>query len=150
MATNLDGNLRHCFPGLRDTPYSITSPSDNRYNCIAWAAGDASRWWEPDPMGLYYWPPGAPRAYSLQAFKEAFRVLGFEEGGTTEPGPLATEIAIYSKGERPTHAARHVSDERWSSKLGRSVDIEHELLALCGDAYGAVALFMKRPPPPDR
>jgi hypothetical protein len=101
-------------------------------------------------MGLYYWPPGAPRAYSLQAYKEAFRALGFEEGGTAEPRLAATEVAIYAKGERPTHAARHVSGERWSSKLGRSVDIEHELEALCGDAYGAIVVFMRKRRPPGR
>ncbi len=26
------------FPGLRGQPYQITSPSDGRYNCIAFAA----------------------------------------------------------------------------------------------------------------
>ena len=31
--------LEVAFPGLCDTPYQITSPADDNYNCIAWAAG---------------------------------------------------------------------------------------------------------------
>ena len=37
------------FPGLRNSAYRVTSPAARDYNCIAWAAGDATRWWWPDP-----------------------------------------------------------------------------------------------------
>jgi hypothetical protein len=33
---------------------------------------------------------------------------------------------------------------RWTSKLGNAEDIEHELRALEGEIYGAVALILKR------
>ena len=42
------------FPGLVRTGYRVTSPPDNLYNCIAWAAGDiienrpALSRWHPD------------------------------------------------------------------------------------------------------
>jgi hypothetical protein len=29
-----------------------------RYNCYAFAAGENSKRWEPDPSGQCYWPPG--------------------------------------------------------------------------------------------
>ena len=45
----------------------------------------------------------------------------------------------------PTHAARQLTDGRWTSKLGASVDIEHSLRDLEGDQYGRVALVLRRP-----
>jgi hypothetical protein len=41
--------LESLFPNLRADPYAVTSPASTVYNCIAWAAGDNTRWWEPDP-----------------------------------------------------------------------------------------------------
>jgi hypothetical protein len=60
-----------------------------------------------------------------------------------EPG--LEKIAIFAKGGRPTHAARQLGSGRWTSKLGRAEDIEHDLRALEGEAYGAVAFFLQRP-----
>ena len=58
------------------------------------------------------------------------------------------KIAIYVKDGIPTHAARQLGDGRWTSKLGKYEDIEHDSLdALNGDGYGEygrVALFMSR------
>ena len=45
----------------------------------------------------------------------------------------------------PTHAARQLASGLWTSKLGHSEDIEHDLRALEGDTYGMVALLLKRP-----
>ena len=70
--------LESLFPRLRGVQYEITSPAQPDYNCIAWAAGDDSRWWEPDAFGLYHWPEDVPRQYTLEAFTQAFRILGFE------------------------------------------------------------------------
>jgi hypothetical protein len=44
-------SLEDMFPGLRGQPYEITSPRELRYNCIAFIAGDTSRWCWPDPTG---------------------------------------------------------------------------------------------------
>jgi hypothetical protein len=36
-------DLEQSFPGLRTGHYQVTSPADNTYNCVAWAAHDAAR-----------------------------------------------------------------------------------------------------------
>jgi hypothetical protein len=45
----------------------------------------------------------------------------------------------------PTHVARQLPNGRWTSKLGRAEDIEHDLHDLEGDLYGAAMLVLKRP-----
>ena len=43
------------------------------------------------------------------------------------------------------HAARQLSDGRWTSKLGELVDIEHPDLAdVAGGIYGQPNLYMER------
>jgi hypothetical protein len=49
--------LEAVFPGLVGKEYQITSPRDEVYNCIAWAAGVTNDWWWPDKAGQGYWPP---------------------------------------------------------------------------------------------
>jgi hypothetical protein len=49
----------------------------------------------------------------------------------------------------PTHAARQLRSGAWTSKLGISEDVEHELRALEGEIYGVVALILTRPIPID-
>ena len=51
------------FPGLRGTPYRITSPRDRTYNCIAWAVGDTRDYWWPGDPQRTYWPVDIPRLY---------------------------------------------------------------------------------------
>jgi hypothetical protein len=54
--------LERIFPRLKTADYPVTSPLDRGYNCMAWAVGDASRWWWPeDDPNDGYWPPGVPR-----------------------------------------------------------------------------------------
>jgi hypothetical protein len=49
----------------------------------------------------------------------------------------------------PTHAARQVAADRWTSKLGELEDIEHSLRDLEGAVYGSVVQIMKRAVPTD-
>jgi hypothetical protein len=67
VSAELDG----AFPSLAADGYVVASPKTHSYNCIAWAAGDASRWWEPgiDWSG----PPGD----SLAALASLFAALGY-------------------------------------------------------------------------
>jgi hypothetical protein len=68
------------FPGLCGTGYQVTSPRDEIYNCIAWAAGDSTKWWWPDLRGnpdSSHWPAGVPRLETVEAFREAFATLGY-------------------------------------------------------------------------
>lgn len=137
--------LEESFPGLTKHGYSQESPYDPGYNCIAWAAGDSSRVWWPEPGGDGYWPPRITREETLDAFIEAFRSLGYEPCGHGRPERRCEKIAIFvSKAGSPTHAARQLTSGRWASKMGKSVDIEHHLLALRGDEYGEVGQYMKR------
>lgn len=137
--------LEAVFPNLQGSSYGITSPATPDYNCIAWAAGDTARWWWPNPL-FSYWPQGAPLEETLAAFVQAFATLGFIpcDDDTVESGFEKIAIYVNSQG-KPTHAARQLPNGRWSSKLGKQVDIEHSLVGLTNSEYGSVARILKRP-----
>jgi hypothetical protein len=139
--------LEELFPGLTGSSYLVTSPSDNDYNCIAWAAGQTSAWWWPgQDAAKEYWPPGVPRARTRDAFAAAFALLGYTECDDEAPEEGFEKIAVFVDTEgQPTHAARQLPGGRWTSKLGRAEDIEHTLRDLEGNLYGRVTLIMKRP-----
>lgn len=104
----------------------LTSFPTISYNCIAWAAGEDQRWWEPDPAGVGYWPPGVERQMTLDAYVAAYKSIGFSEcsDGTLEEG--YEKVVLYTRSGRPTHAARQLSDGSWTSKLGRAEDVQHD------------------------
>lgn len=137
--------LESLFPGLALSPYRVTSPKDRVYDCIAWAAGDVTKWWWPDFAGQEFWPAGVARDETLDAFRDAFRAMGFAECDADADEVGYEKVAIYADQGFPTHAARQLASGRWSSKLGALEDVEHELQALVGTEYGAVAQVMKRP-----
>jgi hypothetical protein len=74
------------FPRLGSTGFKVTSPATPRYNCIAWAAGDQSRWWWPTLP--YWWPPQVPREDTVEAFVRVYAMLGYTpcQDGTLEAG----------------------------------------------------------------
>ena len=125
-----------------------TSPIDIKYNCIAWAAGDDKNWWEPDPADIYYWPPSAPRELTLRAYKLAFESLGYIECDYGEIEDGFDKVVLFQKGLMPTHAAKQIVSGphagKWSSKLGKNIDIIHELNGVSGESYGEPAIIMKR------
>lgn len=124
----------------------MTSPSTAEYNCIAGAAGDTERWWWPISGSFAYWPLNIPLQETLEAFIEAFAVLGYSPCEDTEFEEGHEKIALYvDNSGKPTHAARQLSNGRWTSKLGKGQDIEHELDGLNGSGYGTVAQVLKRP-----
>ncbi|HEY1379697.1 MAG TPA: hypothetical protein VGF55_23035 [Gemmataceae bacterium] len=136
------------FPGLQTSPYRVTSPATRDYNCVAWAAGDTANWWWPDPdleNDAAFWPPGVPREETVAAFAAAFAILGYSPAQGEELEPGFEKVALLASGDVPTHAARQLPNGRWTSKLGRREDIEHDLHAVSGEAYGAVVLVLKRP-----
>ena len=142
--------LEQLFSGLAGSAYRITSPRDRDYNCIAWAVGDTRNWWWPSAnVGKEYWPAGVRRERTRDAFVTAFASVGYAicEGEWPEMG--YEKIALFADADgRPTHAARQLPNGRWSSKLGKMEDIEHDLHALEGTLYGSVALIMKWTVPP--
>ncbi len=135
------------FPGLRTTPFRVTSLADHRYNCIGWAANDASNWWWPfGDTPPVVWPAAAARELTLAAFIAAFHTLGYVAGADESLEPGLEKVALFADpAGTPTHAARQLPSGQWTSKLGQGEDIEHELRALEGEIYGAVALILKRP-----
>jgi hypothetical protein len=141
--------LEELFPGLAGSSYQITSPPDNDYNCIAWAAGDARNWWWPGrDVNKEYWPPGVPRERTLHAFVAAFASLGYQVCEGEGPEADYEKLALFADADgKPTHAARQLPRGRWSSKLGKGEDIEHELHDLEGAVYGSIVLLMRRPIP---
>jgi len=142
----VNGDLTKIFPQLTHLPYSITSPSTPEYNCIAWAAGETERWWWPVAGPFAYWPPNIPLQETLDAFINAFGTLGFIpcKDPLVERG--YEKIALYvDENGKPTHAARQLPNGRWTSKLGKGQDIEHELAGLTDSLYGSVAKILKRP-----
>ncbi len=144
-------DIERAFPGLRGSSWKITSPPDEQYNCIAWAAGDDERWWWPiswlggKPLGGSFWPDGVG-AETVESFKHAFETLGYEvcPDDVLERG--FEKVAIYMNAAgSPTHAARQLPDGSWTSKLGQSHDIGHpDAASITGNAYGQVAIYMRR------
>jgi hypothetical protein len=125
----------------------VTSPPTLDYNCVAWVAGDTTRWWWPDPDAhndTSYWPPGVSEEETVEAFAAAFTTLGYAPASDDALEPGFEKLALFAAGGTPTHLARQLPNGRWTSKLGRREDIEHELQALCGDIYGKVVLVMRR------
>ena len=141
------GRIEAAFPGLRSSPFHVTSPATREYNCIAWAAGDAARWWwpDPDPDAAAFWPPGVPVLETLDALVAAFATLGYAPCLDEQPESGFEKVALFADAGAPTHAARQLPGGRWTSKLGLCEDIEHDLHAVSGDLYGTVALLLKRP-----
>jgi hypothetical protein len=132
------------FPGLDDCEWAITSPEAITYNCISWAVDDPRRrWWEPVPST--YWPPGAPREATIEAYQKAFESEGFAVCGNAALESGLEKVALYAIGTEPAHAARQLPTGSWTSKIGTVDDIEHETLeALEGEDYGRVVLIMER------
>jgi hypothetical protein len=82
-------HIKAMFPRLADFPFRVTSERDQAYNCIAWAAGVThQRWWPLENPDEAYWPEGAPRARTIDAFYTAFATLGYSAcfGDEMAPG----------------------------------------------------------------
>lgn len=143
MASTLDlrAALISVFPGLANTQFEVTSPVDEDYNCIAWAAGEQDFWWWPGR----FWPKDVPPAETRLAFIKAFATKGYEECDGPELEAGYEKICLYEKLGRPKHAARQLQNGIWTSKLGMENDISHELEGLSGKQYGKPVLFMRRP-----
>jgi hypothetical protein len=136
-------------PRLTASNCSITSPILNRYNCIAWAAGDNKRNWWPDLDGFGYWPPGCTRALTTAAFIQAFGTLGYLpcRDGLLEANNQ--KVAIFATrglmGNVPTHAALQLPDGTWTSKMGPLEDICHQNVdGVGGPVYGDVICYLAR------
>lgn len=148
----MNGRLPAIFPGLAAGGFRETSPATSTYNCIAWAAARSDQWWEPDPHLQFFWPDGIGRQYTLPAYIAAYESVGFRICPSGELEIFFEKIVVFVDGNGvPKHAARQLDTGKWTSKLGRDVDIEHaNPLALSGQLYGQPSCFLRRPRRLDR
>jgi hypothetical protein len=130
------------FPNSDYDKFNITSNKDRKYNCVAWAAGSSDKWWWP--VEGAYWPLNARREISINAFVEMFEMLGYElcKNENFEIG--FEKIIIYASNDKPTHVSRQISEEKWTSKLGESFDIQHTINSMANGLYGNIVRFMKK------
>ena len=136
--------LNSNFPNLSKENAKITSPKDPDYNCIAHAAGESSEWWWPSDVD--YWPRNVARECTKESFCKAFGTLGFQEHKGLLPDNGYDVVALYAIHDVPTHMARRLDDGKWTSKLGRSEDIEHNDVGdIEGPLYGRAVLYLIRP-----
>ena len=131
------------FPNFNGNNYRVTSDIDPRYNCIAWAYGEDSKWF--GPMKGRYWPANVTREETIGAFIELFASIRYCHCDNQLFEPGYEKVAIYLLNGIPTHAARQLPTGKWTSKLGISIDIEHDSPdVLNGPQYGTASIFMKR------
>lgn len=135
------------FPWLQPGNHDKTSPSDFKYNCIAWAAGDDTQWWDAGA----YWPISpSPDAIYIGALQRVFEEKGFEVVGEAVYEDGFDTVALYADAIGMwKHAARLLPDGTWTSKMGESYDIWHaDEFSVSGPAYGEPVVYMRRPTPP--
>ena len=132
------------FPYSQIHPFEETSQASPTYNCIAWAADDSTRWYEPDPLGIGYWPPSVPREYTHDSLVKVFESLGYSicTNGHFENG--YEKVVVYEKGGLGTHAAKQLDPNTWTSKLGKGIDASHRLETLFSSHYGNVYKYLRR------
>ena len=99
--------IEQLFPVI-GTNYRLTSDSDDKYNCIAYAADDMERWWEPGR----YWPPNVPERIDLNSFIACYTSIGYQDcnmDSRLEPGYEKVAIFVGHFG-LPTHAAKQFAE----------------------------------------
>ncbi len=143
ISDNIIRQTEYKFPRLKDGGYTPTSKEDINYNCIAWALGDDKRWWWPN--GIYYWPDNLKLGSNAENFFTCFKKFGYIRCDNPNMEQGYEKLALYvDANNSPTHAARQLSNGNWTSKLGKSVDIEHTLDGLIGPIYGIAKYFFKK------
>lgn len=135
--------LDSAFPRLTADNHRAASPPTVEYNCIAWAAKDTERWWQPGT----HWPIAAPPGeWGIAVLEGALRALGYEPCDTDRLEVGFEKVALFGDALFYTHAARQLPDGTWTSKLGKAEDIEHDTPEdVAGGIYGEVVQYMQRP-----
>lgn len=100
--------------------------------------------WNP-VQEQYYWPSGATRGDTVADWGAALETYGYRSCRSPDHEEGWEKVAIFSKVHTPTHVARQLPGGRWTSKIGKWEDIEHDFAALEGDRYGKISRILKRP-----
>ena len=75
-----------------------------------------------------------------------FLAMGYHDCGDAVFEPGFDKVAICGLGMIYTHVARQLPGGKWTSKLGKGEDIEHDTPDdVAGGIYGEVMQIMKRP-----
>ena len=135
--------LTAAFPKLASEGFEIVEQPSEQYNCIAYATGDTSQWWDHNPR--HYWPAHATRSNRIENLKEVFIGLDFEQCQDSSAEDDYQKIALYEQQGVWTHAAVQTPSGRWRSKMGRGPVIEHHSPeSLSGGMYGDATVTMRR------
>lgn len=143
----MDIKIEEWHPKLIGKNYKIIETTENilKFNCISYTLDIFDEWCGPSTPS---WPyETISRIPILENYIEYFNTFGYEVCDNDEYEKEFDKIAIYvNKRGRVYHAARQYGN-KWRSKLGVSVIIEHELDWLSGfDAnnYGNIGSILKR------
>jgi hypothetical protein len=134
---------RVSFPRLDPVNHKVISPATIEYNCVAWAVGVTDCWWQPGVS----WPIAvSPGDYGIAVLEQLFIALGFEECLDERLEVGYEKVALYGNSMYYTHVAKQLRSGKWTSKLGKLSDIEHDTPHdVAGGVYGEVVQFMRRP-----
>ena len=131
------------FPNLSGEDFEIVDQPSDSYNCIAYAADDTSQRWDPNTDD--YWPPWAPKNDRIESLKQVFAGLGYEECEDNRIEDGYQKVALYEEHGKAKHAAVHMPNGRWRSKLGYGPVIEHRSPeSLSGGMYGEATTIMRK------
>ena len=140
------GDWYEDYPHLHDTDWRKTSEPNAGYNCVAWAIRVNYDWLEADPMGIYSWPKDVPRLLTVNAYQTFFEKRGFRITQSEDLETGIEKVALFADANCEfKHVARQLPNGKWTSKLGKDLDIEHYLRDLEGPFYGSVVLILGRP-----
>ena len=114
--------LTEAFPKLASEDFEIVEQPSEQYNCIAYAAGDTSKWW--DHNANHYWPTHVTRSSSIESLKEVFAGLDFEQCQDSSAEEGYQKIALYEQQGVWTHAAVQHPAGPWRSKMGQGPVID--------------------------
>lgn len=151
-AADVRAIFERLFPNLSGTQWSIKSPFDDSYQCIAWAACRTDQKWWPNLIG-FYWPLDAPSDGSVDCFVQVFsKNFGYKSCDSAAFEFGYQKVTIYANDAGVTHMARqHFLGKGWLSKAGDMEDIIHRYLVdIEGNMspmackYGRVTQVLKR------
>src|SRR5262249_41911512 len=94
-------------------------------------------------------PDGVLDDGSVEAAIALYEHHGYRKTANAAPEAGVEKVAIYGDDQGYTHAARQLPDGRWTSKLGKLQDVEHDTLDnLFGVRYGTLVQIMEKRPAP--
>lgn len=135
------------FPKLSgDINFTINSPINYIYNCIAFAMGVDDRWVDHhiEAPG-HWWPEGVPCSDDSISLIKAFEVLGFEKCSDDIPESGFDKVVLYKDdNDKWQHAARVLNTGVYHSKFGQAFDAIHSGGNTLEEGYGHVYCFMRR------